>query len=67
MTATLDAVAARKKDKPQPTAEQELAEELVALLHIGDWSWPSSLASMARWCQRCACSSCARIPRWATS
>ncbi|HEX8870946.1 MAG TPA: IS256 family transposase [Lentzea sp.] len=30
MTATLDAVAARKKDKPEPTAEQQLAEELVA-------------------------------------
>src|SRR6478672_7095925 len=30
MTATLDAVAARKKDKPEPTAEQKLAEELVA-------------------------------------
>ncbi len=30
MTATLDTVAARKKDKPEPTAEQKLAEELVA-------------------------------------
>jgi len=30
MTATLDAVAARKKDKPEPAAEQKLAEELVA-------------------------------------
>src|SRR5689334_24958530 len=30
MTATLDAVAAKKKDKPEPTAEQKLAEELVA-------------------------------------
>jgi putative transposase len=30
MTATLDAVAARKKGKPEPTAEQKLAEELVA-------------------------------------
>jgi transposase-like protein len=31
MTATLDGVAARKrKDKPEPTAEQKLAEELVA-------------------------------------
>src|ERR1700751_4225350 len=30
MTATLDAVATRKKDKPEPTAEQKLAEELVA-------------------------------------
>jgi putative transposase len=30
MTATLDAVANRKKDKPEPTAEQKLAEELVA-------------------------------------
>ncbi len=30
MTATLDAVADRKKDKPEPTAEQKLAEELVA-------------------------------------
>jgi putative transposase len=30
MTATLDDVAARKKDKPEPTAEQKLAEELVA-------------------------------------
>ena len=30
MTATLDSVAARKKDKPEPTAEQKLAEELVA-------------------------------------
>jgi transposase-like protein len=29
MTATLDAVAARKKDKPEPTAEQLAAEELV--------------------------------------
>ena len=30
MTATLDTVATRKKDKPEPTAEQKLAEELVA-------------------------------------
>jgi putative transposase len=30
MTATLDAMAASKKDKPEPTAEQKLAEELVA-------------------------------------
>ena len=30
MTATLDGVATRKKDKPEPTAEQKLAEELVA-------------------------------------
>src|SRR5215469_10465096 len=30
MTATLDGVAARKRDKPEPTAEQKLAEELVA-------------------------------------
>jgi hypothetical protein len=30
MTATLDAVATREKDKPEPTAEQKLAEELVA-------------------------------------
>jgi putative transposase len=30
MTATLDAVATRKKDKPELTAEQKLAEELVA-------------------------------------
>src|SRR5215469_9307603 len=30
MTATLDAVATRKKSKPEPTAEQKLAEELVA-------------------------------------
>jgi len=31
MTATLDDVATRKrKDKPEPTAEQKLAEELVA-------------------------------------
>src|SRR6201996_4874082 len=30
MNATLDTMAARKKDKPQPTAEQKLAEELVA-------------------------------------
>jgi transposase-like protein len=30
MTATLDTVANRKKDKPEPTAEQKLAEELVA-------------------------------------
>src|SRR5690349_9522777 len=30
MTATLDTVAASKKDKPEPTAEQKLAEELVA-------------------------------------
>src|ERR1700745_3734750 len=30
MPATLDDVAARKKDKPEPTAEQKLAEELVA-------------------------------------
>jgi hypothetical protein len=29
MTATLDAVT-RKKDKPEPSAEQKLAEELVA-------------------------------------
>src|ERR1700747_2854479 len=30
MTATLDSVAARKKDKPEPAAEQKLAAELVA-------------------------------------
>jgi putative transposase len=30
MTATLDAVANKRKDKPEPTAEQKLAEELVA-------------------------------------
>jgi len=30
MTATLDTVTASKKDKPEPTAEQKLAEELVA-------------------------------------
>src|SRR5215831_15966966 len=30
MTETLDGVASRKKDKPEPTAEQKLAEELVA-------------------------------------
>ena len=30
MTATPDTVAARKKDKPEPTPEQKLAEELVA-------------------------------------
>src|SRR6201994_2082973 len=30
MNATLDTMAARKKDKPQPSAEQKLAEELVA-------------------------------------
>jgi putative transposase len=30
MTATLDAVATKMKDKPEPTAEQKLAEELVA-------------------------------------
>ena len=30
MTATLDAVTSRKKDKPQPSAEQQLAQELVA-------------------------------------
>jgi Transposase, Mutator family len=30
MTATLDSVANRRKDKPEPTAEQKLAEELVA-------------------------------------
>jgi transposase-like protein len=30
MTATLDAVANKKKDKPEPTVEQKLAEELVA-------------------------------------
>src|ERR1700761_6544981 len=29
MTATLDAVASKKKDKPEPTAEQRAAEELV--------------------------------------
>jgi putative transposase len=29
MTATLDGVAARKKDKPEPSAEQQAAEELV--------------------------------------
>jgi hypothetical protein len=29
MTATLDGVAAKKKDRPEPTAEQKLAEELV--------------------------------------
>src|SRR5215467_4271818 len=30
MTATLDAVTNKRKDKPEPTAEQKLAEELVA-------------------------------------
>ena len=30
MTATLDDVATRKNGKPEPTAEQKLAEELVA-------------------------------------
>src|SRR5690242_9825281 len=30
MTATLDGVASKRKDKPEPTAEQKLAEELVA-------------------------------------
>jgi hypothetical protein len=30
MTATLDGVAARKKGKPEPTAEQKLAEERMA-------------------------------------
>ena len=30
MTATLDAVTSKKKDRPEPTAEQQLAEELVA-------------------------------------
>src|SRR5262249_41803155 len=30
MTETRDGVASRKKDKPEPTAEQKLAEELVA-------------------------------------
>src|ERR1700747_2572842 len=30
MPATRDSVAARKKDKPEPAAEQKLAEELVA-------------------------------------
>jgi putative transposase len=30
MNATLDTMAARKKDRPEPTAEQKLAEELVA-------------------------------------
>src|SRR5215470_15074750 len=30
MTATLDGMATRKKGKPEPTAEQKLAEELVA-------------------------------------
>ena len=29
MTATLDTVAARKKDKPEPAAEQKAAEEMV--------------------------------------
>ena len=30
MTATLDAMTSKRKDKPEPTAEQKLAEELVA-------------------------------------
>jgi putative transposase len=30
MTATLESVTSRKKDKPQPTAEEQLAQELVA-------------------------------------
>src|SRR5689334_1719508 len=30
MTATLDTVASKKKDRPQPSAEQQLAQELVA-------------------------------------
>ena len=30
MTATLDGVTNKRKDKPEPTAEQKLAEELVA-------------------------------------
>ena len=28
MTATLDGVTSKRKDKPEPTAEQKLAEEL---------------------------------------
>jgi hypothetical protein len=31
MTATLDAVASKTKDKPEPSAEQKAAEELVRL------------------------------------
>ena len=30
MTATLDGVTSKKKDKPEPTAEQKLAEDMVA-------------------------------------
>ncbi len=29
MTATLEAVASKKKDRPEPTAEQKAADELV--------------------------------------
>jgi hypothetical protein len=35
MTATLDGVAVRKKDKPAPTAEQQVAEELVPSPGVG--------------------------------
>lgn len=38
MTATLDGVTSKKKDKPEPTAEQKLAEELVA------WSRPRGVS-----------------------
>jgi len=37
MTATLDAVATRKKGKPELSAEQKLAEELVARARDRVW------------------------------
>ena len=38
MTATLDGVTSKKKDKPEPTAEQKLAEEWIKRLNaLDDW------------------------------
>jgi len=37
MTATLDGVASKRKDKPEPSAEQKLGEELVARARERGW------------------------------
>ena len=68
MTATLDGVATRKKDKPEPTAEQKLAEELVARpgqAHMSPARTPQAAAaareerlSLRKMLARCRCTVC---------
>ena len=50
MTATLDGVAARKKrkDGPEPTAEQKLAEDLVAPPGTEDPKWQAIAVELRR-------------------